>query len=39
MGKLYKKNSDLVGMNSMLEKILSFAPNDDIARVAKQELA
>jgi hypothetical protein len=39
MGKLYKKNSDLAGMNSMLEKILSFAPNDDIARVAKQELA
>lgn len=39
MGKLYKKNGDLVGMNSMLEKILSFAPNDDIARVAKQELA
>ena len=38
MGKLYKKNNDLVGMNSMLEKILSFAPNDDIARVAKQEL-
>jgi tetratricopeptide (TPR) repeat protein len=39
MGKLYKKNNDLAGMNSMLEKILSFAPNDDIARVAKQELA
>jgi O-antigen ligase len=39
LGKLYKKNNDLVGMNSMLEKILSFAPNDDIARVAKQELA
>jgi O-antigen ligase len=39
IGKLYKKNNDLVGMNSMLEKILSFAPNDDIARVAKQELA
>lgn len=39
MGKLYKKNSDLAGMNRMLEKILSFAPNDDIARVAKQELA
>ena len=39
MGKLYKKNSDLAGMNSMLEIILSFAPNDNIARVAKQELA
>jgi O-antigen ligase len=39
MGKIYKKNGDLVSMKSMLKKILSFAPNDDVARVAKQELA
>ena len=39
MGKMYKRNSNLAGMNKMPEKILSFAPDDDIARVAKQELA
>ena len=39
MRKMYKRNSNLAGMNKMPEKILSFAPDDDIARVAKQELA
>ena len=39
MGMMYRKNSNLAGMDTILEKILSFAPGDDIARVAKQELA
>jgi O-antigen ligase len=38
IGKLYKKNGNLEGMNSMLEKIMSFAAGDEIAQIAKQEL-
>lgn len=38
IGKNYKKLGDLANSNNMLQKILSFAPNDSIASQAKIDL-
>jgi len=39
LGKDYKAQGDLINSKAMLEKILSFAPNDLVAAKAKAELA
>jgi O-antigen ligase len=39
LGKDYKVQGDLINSKAMLDKILSFAPNDPIAVKAKAELA
>ena len=39
LGRDYKAQGDLLNSRAMLEKILSFAPNNPIAEKAKAELA
>jgi O-antigen ligase len=39
LGKLYSSQGDLIKSKAMLDKILSFAPDDSIATKAKTELA
>jgi O-antigen ligase len=38
LGSLYKSLNDLDGMNKMLQKIISIAPNSEVATSAKLEL-
>ena len=38
LGRYYKSNGDSANMIKMLNKILSFAPNTDQAKVARSEL-